>query len=277
VTGSNHLQVGGRECFTPLETIARQMFNLAGWILRALPRESDQNLVRSRLAAKLTGIRRGNLKLPTDFPPEVLALTKMTKSQLRTHVWFIKSHDCPLSLKRETVDYIHRVFPGGRIRTVNGNRTVHEWHQKMVKPLSESDWPRLETKPAWPSSPTFSEMLEMGRRGKTPQPMLKLEKVKNHLTRTEFNADVALRGKLIGQQIVGIRSDVKVPRHWLPYFRYRWNFLILTVPYKLPTGLVRFLTGQWIRNPHNLWLRWKCSFKNFLKNCQTHGSTIGPW
>lgn len=254
-----------------------RLFELSGWILQALPDESDRKLLRTRLVKKLTSVRRGNLKLPAHFPPEVVSLTSLTKSQLRSRAFYVTGETLNYSKpNRRTVEYIKQVLPGECIRSVYGSVAVHEWQRKMVKPLSESDWPRLGTKPAWPSTPTLSESLEMARRGLSPRAIYKPNPAQHGISVAEFNSNVGLRANLINQQIVGVRSDIKVPKRFLGHFRYRWNFLILTSP-QLPSGLVRFLTGLWIRNPHNLWLREKCRFKSYLKSCTPTRRTVGPW
>jgi hypothetical protein len=260
---------------------AREIFSLPGWILRLVTAEPDRVLLCTRIFRKISGTRRGRLYLPSYLPAEVRVLSKLSTAQLRRCIYPPLEDDTNLRcLSHETVDYVHRVFPGGRLRTVDPDISVHVRQRKAVKPACESDWPRLGTRAAWPSSPTFAEMLAMGLRGETPLPMQKPLPAINRLRLSEFNSSVALRARLISKQVLGIRSDIEVPKKFLVHFRYRWNFLILAAPYNLPAGLVRFLTGQWIANPHNLWLREKCSFKNFLKKTETTGLTsrlIGPW
>jgi len=265
-----------------VESLASKMFHLAGWILRSLTSRSDRALLVRRLTLKLTGARRGRLRLPDHFPEVVRRLSDMTNSQLRDTVHWVKPNDgVNYLLNKQVVNYIHQVMPGGYIRTVNTNPRVHVRQQAAVRPLPASDWPRLETRAAWPSSPTVVELLAMSRRGLTPLPLIKSATPAFHRISTAyFNSNVELRAKVISHQIVGIRSDIEVPRRFLGYFGYRWGFLILTSRYSLPAGLVRFLTGQWIRNPHNLWLREKYSFKRFLKKTdfRTFCSPIpGPW
>jgi len=260
----------------------REMFRLAGWILRALPRESDRRLLHDRLIKKLTGLRRGRLYLPSNFPPEVKRLSEMTTSQLRDSVyWFSTSHGTRYTLKKRVASEIRQAVPGGFIRTVYGSSSVHAWQSRNVKQLSTSDWPRRGTRSAWPSSPTIDELTEMGRRGETPVPLqTKAVPAKDRIRRSEFNTDAELRARIISKNVLGIRSDIKVPYQWLGFFRYRWNFLILTTPFNLPVGLVRWLTGQWVRDPHNLWLCDKASFKTFLKKtdrARFPRKYPGPW
>lgn len=262
--------------------VADKCFTLAGWILRALPRESDRELLSRRLSSKIAGVRRGRLYLPSHFPPEVQALTKLTTGQLRESTsWFKANSGVRYRLKQSVSDYIHQVMPGGYLRTVNGNATVHKWQSEKVKPLPASDWPRLGTRSAWPSSPTFIEMLAMSKRGQTPLPLSRNpSRASRPVSLSLFNSVAELRSQVVRQQIVGIRSDIEVPKRYLGCFRYRWNMLILTCRHSLPIGLVRYLTGQWKRNPHNLWLREKVGLKTFLRSSESADFACippGPW
>lgn len=259
-----------------------QVTGLARWISEALPTEPDRRLLRHRLVAKLTGARRGRLRLPLHFPSEVRKLSELTTSQLRNTVYALKADDrTEYRLEQPVLDFVHQVIPDGRIRTVRTDNSVHVRQRKVVKPLSESDWPRLETRPAWPSSPSLIESMVMARKGAIAPPLQKTaNSAKHRIHWSEFNSNAELRARIIATNVVGIRSDISVPDKYLAHFRYRWNFLILTGAYKMPTGLVRFLTGQWIRNPHNLWLQDKTSFKIFLKKTErTRFACIqpGPW
>jgi len=65
--------------------------------------------------------------------------------------------------------------------------------------------------------------------------------------------------------VVGIRADLKVPKKFLGYFRYRWGFLILTGA-RLPTSLIRFLISQWITNFSSCWLEKQVRFRYYLKH-----------
>lgn len=258
-----------------------ELFQLAGWILKVLPSRSDRELLSGRIAAKVSGARRGRLYLPLHFPEEVRRLTQLTTGQLRESTgWFNASSGIRYRIKRSVADYIHRVLPGGCVRTVNGNHAAHVRQSKLVKPLRQQDWPRLGTRAAWPSSPTVTELLAMGKRGDTPLPLnRKPERSKRSVSLALYNSNVVLRQRIVSQQVVGIRSDVEVPKKFLGHFRYRAGVLLLTST-AVPAGLVRFLTGQWIRNPHNLWLREKIGFKTFLKSLDFTAFscvTPGPW
>jgi hypothetical protein len=87
------------------------------------------------------------------------------------------------------------------------------------------------------------------------------------VSRRELHENHVLATRIVSNNVVGIRSSVEVPKKFLKYFRYRQNFLILTVNYALPIGLVRFLLGQWCVAPYSLWLRRAVLLKKFLRNC----------
>jgi len=260
---------------------AGKMFGLSGWLLKALPSTADRDLLSARLFKKLTGVRRGRLNLPHHFPQEVKALSDLTIGQLRETVYWIKSSDSTrYFVSREVASSIHQAVPGGYMWTVNGDLSVHERQRQLVKPLPISAWPRLGTRPAWPSSPSVVELIAMSRRGITAFPLAKPVPDKHPVSLALYNTNAVLRAQIVSKQIVGIRSTVEVPDKYLGYFHYRWNFLILTNRYDLPYGLVRFLTGQWKRNPHNLWLRRKISFKSYLKELDFTSFRCvhpGPW
>jgi len=265
--------------------ITDNLFGLAGWLAEALPSTSDRNTVKSRVANFVTGVRRGRLRLPEHFAPEVRALANLTKSELRRCVYYVKPQNADgLRLPKSLSTYIRQVMPGGCVRSVHGCPTVHEWQRKAVRPLPESGWPRLGTKPAWPSTPTITELLEMSRRGLTPLPIRKHRHTMLHrVSMAQFRADPELCRSVVSDNVIGIRSDIRVPSKYLDYLSYRWGFLILDIRQReLPTGLARFVAGQWIRNPGNLWLQDKCSLKTFLRETprtrltSTNGM-IGPW
>lgn len=243
---------------------------------------TDRALLRHRILKKVSGVRRGRLYLPQHFPAEVRALSNLTTGQLRETVYRFRASDSHSYRLDEPVrSFAQQVFPAGQIRTMGGSFSVHCSQARKAKSLRASDWPRLGTRSAWPSSPTVIELLAMSRKGESPIALqTKGNAANRRIHLSEFNSDAELRARVVATNIVGLRSDIKLPNRWLDYFRYRWNFLILAVPYDLPTGLVRYLTGQWIRNPHNLWLRDKCTFKTFLKindRSRFPCGRPGPW
>jgi hypothetical protein len=77
--------------------------------------------------------------------------------------------------------------------------------------------------------------------------------------------DIRLASRVVANNIVGIRSSIELPEDFLPWFRYRHGFSILSTRFNIPSGLVRFLLAQWKVRPTNLWLVDHCSLKNFLR------------
>lgn len=265
--------------------ITDKMFSLAGWLQEAITSRKDQQLVQSRVINFMIGTRRGRLRLPEYLPSEVRALSNMTKSQVRNCVYYVKPQNADgLILPEYLSTYIREVMPHGCVRTVHGCPTVHEWQRKVVRPLPESDWPRLGTRSAWPSTPTITELLEMSRRGLSPLPLrTNRYKMKHFVSMAQFNSDAGLCRSVVTTNVVGIRSDIKVPGNYLDYFSYRWGFLILDVRHaEIPIGLCRFLAGQWIRSPCNLWLQDKCPLRRFLREVpstrfSSREAMVGPW
>jgi len=262
----------------------RKIFSLSGWILRALPEESDRETLSRRLVNKLTGRRRGRLYLPRHFPPEVARLSNMTVSQLRQTVYWLKAGDgADLRITNAQANFALSVLPEGRIRTVYGDNSVHVRQRGLVGDLPASEWPRLGTRALWPSSPTVPELLQMSRRGKTARPMdvkSTVGRALNPISLAEQRSNPDLCKRIVTKNVLGIRSDVKIPDKYLGHFRYRWNFLILTSRHNPPIGLARFLTAQWIRMPHNLWLLDKSSFRSYLKKTDRARFPCGrpgPW
>jgi hypothetical protein len=89
--------------------------------------------------------------------------------------------------------------------------------------------------------------------------------VEHCLTRRALSNDIRLASRIVAKQVVGIRSSVEIPEDFLPWFRYRDGWCILSIRHKIPSGLVRFLLAQWKKRPINLWLLDHCSLKKFLR------------
>lgn len=262
---------------------ARTVFDYSSWFYQVLPDKSDREIVSHRLTNWLTGKRRGKPKFPAHLSPEVHALSNRSKTQVRNAIYsFSYEKDRNRSAPdRRTAAFVHRVMPGGRVLTSHGDTTVRLRQVREVKPLRKLDWPRHEMRPAWPSTPTVTELLEMSRRGLTPLPMRKVTHTPQWcLSLNQFNSDIRLASQIVSQQVIGIRSWVSVPRKFLKYFRYRWDFLILTTSWSIPSGLVRFLAAQWKTDPFNLWLKDKSYLKTFLRSRSMTDfvcDTVGPW
>lgn len=272
-----------RERTVRAHSLLRKPEGFSEWLNQALPEAADREIFSKRSVSWLIGARRGRLVFPVHFPREVQALSKLGKSQFRSIVYGSSLHGVHVALTKSEVNYIQQVWPGGYIRTRNTDIGVLLRQQERTRSLPESQWPRLGTKALWPSSPTFEEMLEMAKRGKTPVAVTKVESVdtvKHYTTLAHFRNNSELCKRHIGRSVIGLRADISVPRKFLKHFRYRWNMLILSTPYRIPIELARFLSNQWARNLHNLWLVEKCSFKASLKKLDYTGFaciTPGPW
>jgi hypothetical protein len=242
-----------------------QVFNLDGALLRVLPDIADRTLLLRRIRNFLSSRRRGRLRLPRYFPREVLLLTELTKRQLRDRVYAVRPNtSIDHRLPKSMVDYISRRFPG---MIWNSPSTVlgHLASAVGMTRLRKTDWPGI-SRQRWPSTPSFSEMLAMSRRGLVTVGLDKCNfAVRNCISRQQVANDICLARKIVSYNIVGIRSSVMLPERFLPYFRVRNGISFLAVRYNIPPGLTRFLLSQWVCNPFNLWLKENCRFKIFLK------------
>lgn len=170
-----------------------------------------------------------------------------------------------VELDKSTRDHIRAELPPGHVRTQCGSITVLKSQIAAVKKLPSNAWPTVNSRPAWPSTPTMPEWLEMLRRGVKHSSELFVERGKTvRSTIREFNSNIDLAKRVVHRQIVGVRADVSIPSKYLGCFRYRWGFLILTAPY-LPSGLARFLASIWCTNPYSLWLERKVTLKQYLR------------
>lgn len=242
-----------------------EVFNLNGRLLRVLPDQVDRNLLLKRLGSYLTSRRRGKLRLPKYFPQEVRRLSELPKRYLRTFVYWVKPNtSIEQRLPKRVFGHISRNFPGmiwnGPSETLN-----HMANVVGTLRLRKTDWPGI-SRYRWPSTPSFSEMLVMSRRGFITHGLDRTcYTVRNCMTRKALSDDIRLATKVVAYNIVGIRSSVEIEEKWLPWFRYSSGILFLTVRHNLPAGLVRSLLSIWKRNPFNLWLKENCLLKNFLR------------
>lgn len=168
-------------------------------------------------------------------------------------------------------DLVHQSKIDGKIWTGVCDNAIHRSQRLAVLPLKSSDWPRDPLGPSWPSFPSIGEWMGMLRRGISPFERPNYDVVgEGHtgytcVSRGELSRNAKLATLIVRANIVGIRSSAEVPGKYLAYFRYRWNFLILTCNWCIPIGLVRFLLGQWIQNPYSLWLRRAVPLRKFLR------------
>jgi hypothetical protein len=169
--------------------------------------------------------------------------------------------------------YIHdlcrEVLPHGTLWTGACDNAAHRRQRLAVLPLKRLSWPSDLLGPSWPSFPSFTEWMEMLRKGVSPLGRTALEEPTTsgytRVSRVELRENPALASRIVTNVIVGVRSSTEVPAQYWKYFRYRQNFLILVVTHKLPIGLVRFLIGRWCVAPYSLWLRRKCTLKSYLR------------
>lgn len=244
---------------------SKELFELNGRLLRLLPEQSDRLTLSRRVESYLRSRRRGKFRLPVHFPSEVQAFSKLTKSQLRKVMYWVKpNHGIHCRLNKSTMDHASRYVPG-MLWSCPENLSEHCVNTVDVARLCATDWPRI-TRNQWPSTPSISELLEMSRRGISVPPQDKLPITVDNCARwSDLSNDIRFASKLVAKNIIGIRSSVGIKDEFRPWFRYRNGFLILTVRYNLPAGLVRFLLGQWKVAPFNLWLKEKCRLKIFLR------------
>jgi len=145
------------------------------------------------------------------------------------------------------------------------SKSNHTDNVALSKRLARSSWPKQR----YPSSPT---LIEWERRRVQGQP---LETSRwscpggTRVSPKQLLQNGALLVKVVRNLVIGIRSDEVVPRKFLRYFGYRWNFLILTTPLP-PLPLCRFLVGVWMRRRTSVWLKYDTSFRNILKELPSH-------
>jgi len=166
--------------------------------------------------------------------------------------------------------WFHEFLTHGTVWTGNSNNTVHRSQRLAVKPLKSSDWPRDPLGPSWPSYPSINEWMDLLRRGIDPFSRSGYENPEGNtgytrVSRRQLSESPELATAIVANNIVGIRSSTEIPAKYWGYFRYRWNFLILTGTSALPIGLVRFLLAQWCTSPFSLWLRRAVPLKKFLR------------
>lgn len=138
---------------------------------------------------------------------------------------------------------------------------------ELVLPLRLGDWPRHRNgRRMWPTVLTYDEYLEVSQKNYSYEEYSFMRDKKQcfSVTLADANKDLSLLTSVLNLNLVGVREDVKIPKHYLGFFRRRWGMLLLTNS-KLPPGLVRFLTGLWKSHPYSLWLHVKLPLKNFLR------------
>lgn len=177
--------------------------------------------------------------------------------------WAYHGGSLPPLLNAGQRAWINQGFPDWSVRLGYGETSVHRSQKRQTIRLHPRHWPRVNGLSLWPSSPNFSEKLESMKKGWVDYPDLSCKHV-TRVTAREFNENTELLKNIIRRQVVGVRSDIEVPKRYLSHFRYSRNFLFLSSEYP-PIGLARFLASQWTRDPCSLWLEVRVSLKSYLR------------
>jgi len=210
----------------------------------------------------------------TRRPGASTAPTAMTTGDnprvIKCHAWYYHAETALDTVDDCTKRWFREFLVHGTVWTGASNNAAHRSQRLSVKPMKSSDWPRSLLGPSWPSSPSIPEWMEMIRKGLDPFDRSELLQPETDMgytrvSRCEVSENPYLATRIATNAIVGVRSSVEVPRKFLAYFRYRHNFLVWTVTYNVPIGLVRFLLSQWTKCPSSLWLRRAVPLKTFLR------------
>jgi len=240
----------------------RKLFKLSGILQQFITSEDDSIFVHRRLRYYLNHGRRGKLKLPCRFHNLQILLARFSKTEIRQLMYAVKpdtSLEHPLS--KRMFEYVNQILPG-HIWNPYGLRRAAGEVDKFRLPLEQ--WPR-NPRPCWPSTPTFTEMLTMARRGIATTGLQKrTDRAKCPISRDDMDR-IRVARWVVSNNVIGIRSHL-VPQKFLQWFRCRSGFSILTVRHSLPAGLVRFLLSVWKTNPYSLWLKENCRLKSYLRS-----------
>jgi len=242
-------------------------FQVSTLLLRLVPNRGDRETLVKKLRNYVTSKRRGRLRLPQYFSAEVRALVDLPKSQIGQLLYWVKPGSAlRLPLSKRQYQYVTQLS-AVPIWNRWSFEDCHMANSVGQARLGKTDAP-VSYRRLWPSAPSFTEMLEMTRRGvplTSGQKMRPRIVVENHITRKDLSDDIRLASRFVAKMIIGIRSSVRIPEEFLPWFRYRHGFSILSVRYNIPSGLVRFLLAQWKVRHNNLWLLDHCSLKVALR------------
>lgn len=251
---------------------AAEIFDLSWPFQCRFRSEGERSFLLDRVRKYVFNQRRGSFKLPRKFRDFQSEVSRFTKSKLREMLYKVKpSITAECRALRTTFDLANRVLTRSLWR-FSGSIAEDCARRVDTHRLPSRDWPR-SSRSLWPSSPSVSELIVMSRSGKVPSGMWKPRRIVNDCpTVRDLSNDLSLATRIVRLNVVGIRSTVSVPRKFLPWFRYRHEFLILTVRYHLPAGLVRFLIAQWKVSPFNLWLNANCRLKYYLRLTRPTGT-----
>jgi hypothetical protein len=154
---------------------------------------------------------------------------------------------------------------GGKVNYHRFDSRTHVAQMERTVPLPQSEWPRCVRGAIWPSCPTPNEVLGRTLRHYHDHSSCADFGPTVRVSRHDFNNDPLLASAIIQRAVLGVRSDIKIPFRYLGFFRYRWNFLVLTAP-RIPPSLARILASVWVEDPYSLWLDIPgVTFKRYLK------------
>jgi len=246
----------------------RFIFEMNCRLSRYLTVPADRQRLFRTLRVYVTSKRRGRLRLPKHFPTEVRDLENLSKAQIRETMYWLKANtSTAFPLKQRDYRFVtqHSAVP---IWNRNSQRDFHMANTVGLRRLCKRDAPRI-SRALWPSAPSFSEMIEGTRRqvfnfaSGTKYGFRRT--AKDCITRQALSNDIRLATRIVANNVVGIRSSVRLPEEFLPWFRHRHGFSILSTRNRIPSGLVRFLLAQWKICPTNLWLVEHCPLRIFLR------------
>jgi hypothetical protein len=134
-----------------------------------------------------------------------------------------------------------------------------------VQPLPPDLWPKDSLgRKAWPSTPLWCESLDMRARGVTPRPVFVPSGYTCRVKESELERNPFLAQAIVGHNLLGIRSDVALPKSYLAQFSYRWGFLILDC--HTPSFAVsRKAIQLWRKEFSSLWLQSSVPLKQYLQ------------
>jgi len=245
-----------------------RIFEISNRLARLVTDPTHRDTLFRRLRNFAYTKRRGSLRLPKYFSAEVRALSDLTKCQVRELMYWVKpstSLAFPLSKREHQFVIQHSAVPIWNRQSATDS---HMAHAVGMTRLGKRDHPSIAGRRLWPSAPSFTEMLEMTRRGIYLSPgrkHLPRVTVEDCLTRRRVSDNIRLASRIVARQIVGLRSSVEIPGQFLPWFRYRNGFSILSIRSLIPAGLVRFLLARWKIRHTDLWLVDHCSLKYYLR------------
>jgi hypothetical protein len=255
------------------------IFEMNCRLTRCITAPADRKLLFRTLRNYVTSKRRGSLRLPKHFPAQVRDLMKLSKTQIREQMYWLKANtSTAFPLNQRNYAFVTQLS-AVPIWNRGSQGDFHTANAVGLARLGKRDAPR-SAKRLWPSAPSFSEMLEGVRRNvyncsSSTKYGIRF-RAKSSITKQDLSNDIRLATRIVSNNVVGIRSSVRIPEEFLLWFRHRHGFSILSVRSRLPSGLVRFLLAQWVICPTNLWLVEHCPLKIFLRRHSADDFGVTP-